>query len=175
MPIQFQCQTCRRVIRTPDGTAGKRAECPHCGELTPVPAQSEGSATAPKRMPQSSVPRAGPTATGDERQAIEFPCPKCTSPVRTPASAVGKRGKCPSCEAVFQIPQPSQSHSAGQAEPTQVSVGARHREQAAAEPTSIEFACPACGKSVRTPAAMAGKKGRCPKCGGVMQIPPSCC
>jgi DNA-directed RNA polymerase subunit M/transcription elongation factor TFIIS len=172
MPIQFHCQACRKLIRTPDRTAGKRAECPYCGELMPIPAQSEGSTTVPGSTPQSAEGTDRPHGSGDERQAIEFPCPNCTSPVRTPASAVGKRGKCPSCEAVFQIPQPSQGHSAGQAEPTQASVGARHREQDAAEPASIEFACPACGKSVRTPATAVGKKGRCPKCGGVMQIPP---
>lgn len=35
----------------------------------------------------------------------------------------------------------------------------------------IEFSCSQCGKTLRTPDDSAGKKGRCPDCGSVMNIP----
>lgn len=36
---------------------------------------------------------------------------------------------------------------------------------------TIKFNCTVCNSSVTTPDAMAGKKGKCPTCGSVMQIP----
>src|SRR5690349_1409986 len=38
------------------------------------------------------------------RMAIEFPCARCGQLVRTPDSAAGKKGKCPSCGQVQRIP-----------------------------------------------------------------------
>jgi hypothetical protein len=35
----------------------------------------------------------------------------------------------------------------------------------------IEFSCTACGQLVRTPDSAAGKKGKCPHCGTIAQIP----
>jgi hypothetical protein len=37
MPIEFRCLNCARLLRTPDDTAGKQAQCPECGKLTTVP------------------------------------------------------------------------------------------------------------------------------------------
>src|SRR6186713_436800 len=38
-------------------------------------------------------------------------------------------------------------------------------------PMPIEFPCTACGQLVRTPDSAAGKKGKCPHCGTIGQIP----
>lgn len=35
----------------------------------------------------------------------------------------------------------------------------------------ISFACTGCGRNLQTPDSMAGKKGKCPHCNAVMQIP----
>ncbi|HRF00112.1 MAG TPA: hypothetical protein PLI18_06320 [Pirellulaceae bacterium] len=35
----------------------------------------------------------------------------------------------------------------------------------------ITFPCTSCGKTLKTPDASAGKQGKCPHCGGLMQIP----
>lgn len=35
----------------------------------------------------------------------------------------------------------------------------------------ISFACPHCGKKLGVPMAMAGKKGKCPNCQGVVEVP----
>jgi len=40
-----------------------------------------------------------------------------------------------------------------------------------ASPSRIEFACPHCGNLVGTPAGAAGKKGRCPSCREIVDIP----
>ena len=41
---------------------------------------------------------------------------------------------------------------------------------------TIQFQCSRCGKSLSAPADRAGKNGKCPSCGGAIQIPqtPDC-
>lgn len=38
-------------------------------------------------------------------------------------------------------------------------------------PGDIRFACPGCGKSIKTKARMAGRLGRCPGCGSRFEVP----
>ncbi len=40
MPIEFRCTQCNRLLRTPDETAGKQAQCPECGAITTIPPAS---------------------------------------------------------------------------------------------------------------------------------------
>jgi hypothetical protein len=40
MPIEFPCPQCGRTLRTPDGSAGKRAKCPSCETVTSIPEAS---------------------------------------------------------------------------------------------------------------------------------------
>jgi len=37
---------------------------------------------------------------------VRFSCHKCNAKVKAPASAVGGRGKCPSCKSINIIPSP---------------------------------------------------------------------
>ncbi len=94
---------------------------------------------------------------------IEFNCPQCTQQIRTPDATAGKRGKCPGCNAIVRIPAATEA-AAPQSAPAQPPAEA-------AETGPIEFFCSLCGQLVRTPRAAAGKKGKCPHCQGVMQIP----
>lgn len=41
MAIEFRCRQCGRLLRTPDDSVGKPAQCPECGGLTTVPRTSE--------------------------------------------------------------------------------------------------------------------------------------
>jgi len=41
MAIEFRCRQCGRLLRTPDNSVGKPAQCPECGGLTTVPRTSE--------------------------------------------------------------------------------------------------------------------------------------
>jgi phage FluMu protein Com len=100
--------------------------------------------------------------------AVEFSCPYCQQLVRTPLSAAGKKGKCPQCKAVVQIPGGAASeHSAVHATPSRASAQTTSANEAA----RIEFFCVECGQLVRTPALMAGKKGKCPNCQSLITIP----
>jgi len=81
---------------------------------------------------------------------IEFSCTSCQHLVRVGDNAAGKKGKCPHCGTILQIPGPAVAASAPPpAKP--------------ASPT-ISFPCPGCGKTMKAPAALAGKRGKCPHC-----------
>ena len=116
---------------------------------------------------------------------IEFPCTACGQLVRTPDSAAGKKGKCPHCGTIAQIPlasppaavaglTPLASSAPKPNAPTQ-GVGSRGSgvvgTQQPAGGAVISFPCGSCGQTVRTPMSAAGKKGKCPHCQAVVQIP----
>ncbi len=46
MPIEFRCNQCGKMLRTPDDTAGRPARCPACGALSTVPGTVEGRPAA---------------------------------------------------------------------------------------------------------------------------------
>lgn len=87
---------------------------------------------------------------------IEFDCPHCNQLVATPESAAGKKGRCPSCKSVVQIPMASTKKMA----PV--------RQVAPNE--AFEFPCPSCGNAMRATGALIGKKGRCASCKSVVTI-----
>jgi serine/threonine-protein kinase len=133
-----------------------------------VPPQGPTPAPAARPKPQDAPP--GFRATPEPRRPmegaapsgkIEFACPKCRLPVRTPVSTAGKKGQCPNCGAVVQIPHRPDVETPPAAPPAKAS------EKEAA----IEFRCPQCRSIVRTPPGAAGKKGKCPNCGAIVDIP----
>ena len=152
--IEFPCPHCRKTVRTPDSTAGKRGKCPHCGQLTSIP---------------QAIQPSQPAAPADP--IIEFVCGGCHKKVRVPLAQAGKKGRCPHCGVVSRIPGGVTSRSR-RSQPA-AGAGAAAKADAAArnEPKPIEFSCRHCGKLVRTPAEAAGKRGKCPHCQGVVQIP----
>ena len=98
MAIEFTCPNCHQHVRTPDSAAGKKGKCPHCLAIVLIPAViAPGNPPAPAPKP---APRA---ATASD--VIEFACPTCQKSVRTPPSAAGKKGKCPHCQTIVQIPE----------------------------------------------------------------------
>lgn len=109
--------------------------------------------------PAPPTPPAPPPPVSDK---IEFACPECGLPVRTPLSTAGKKGKCPSCGALVRIP----------AEPAAGEARAPQPPQPAPRPQAADFPCPHCGNLVRKPPGSGGKKGRCPSCRSVVTIPP---
>ena len=159
MPIEFNCQNCGRLMRTPDAAAGKKGKCPSCGATMDIPsasAQQANTPAAPTSGSSSSKQVKGTKSQGTSDR-IEFPCPKCSQPVRTPVSAAGKKGKCPSCGEVVQIPHESPSGPQAEVKPS----------------AKIQFRCPGCQKLLRMPANVAGKKVKCPACSAVLSIPSS--
>ncbi len=58
MPIEFRCTHCNRLLRTPDETSGKQAQCPECGAITTIPS---ASTAGPLGMaPPPGAPGGGP-------------------------------------------------------------------------------------------------------------------
>lgn len=53
MPIEFNCPSCGKAIRTPDGSAGKRGKCPNCESIMQIP---EASSDSPPSAIQTGVP-----------------------------------------------------------------------------------------------------------------------
>jgi hypothetical protein len=90
---------------------------------------------------------------------IEFHCHSCQQLVRVAATAAGKRGKCPHCGTVVQIPSAAPPAAATRPSPT-----------AAAKPATVSFPCPGCQRTINAPAALAGKKGKCPHCQTVFVV-----
>lgn len=187
MAIEFTCPGCLQLFRTPEQTAGKKGKCPHCGAVFTITAAASSTASAPVSAAASATAAAPADAAADK---IEFPCSQCGRAVRTPASMAGKKGKCPTCGAVFQIPEatpsrPATSTPGNRAAESRAPAGPpplpkKQTPSPAAGPAaaagtaaqdSAAFACGRCGKTLRMPPGSAGKKGRCPACGEVFQIP----
>jgi len=102
---------------------------------------------------------------------IEFSCPQCRLPVRTPSSTAGKKGMCPNCGAVVPIPRQSARKSSHEAQGGRRGLVAQLMQKSTDSSANIEFTCPHCQRLVRTPPGMAGKKGKCPGCGRIVNVP----
>ncbi|MCU0880274.1 MAG: hypothetical protein MUF06_21080 [Pirellulaceae bacterium] len=114
---------------------------------------------------------------------IEFACSSCRQTVRVADAAAGKKGKCPKCGTILDIPlaspaapaaspaAPARPKSAAASAPQPVSnPAAKPAAQGAPKPTAkvsgnnVSFPCPSCAKPIVAPAALTGKKGKCPHC-----------
>lgn len=62
MAIEFDCPNCRTRIRTPDEAAGKKARCPNCEQISPVPYSSPLPSLNPFGDAGSSPPQADHSA-----------------------------------------------------------------------------------------------------------------
>lgn len=83
----------------------------------------------------------------------------CGARMRVPAAKAGKRGKCPKCGAVLDIPAASEPEGPVSAEPVVTDDG------------RIKFACDSCGKSLKVPQEAAGRRVKCPKCSAAVTVP----
>ena len=61
MPIEFRCQQCQNLLRTPDAAAGKKARCPQCGAIQDVPAQNTTSTPVSQTPVPTTVPMQTPS------------------------------------------------------------------------------------------------------------------
>jgi hypothetical protein len=62
MPIEFRCEQCRQLLRTPDESLGKQARCPDCGAIQTVPGGVAETAAA------ASIPTIAPIDTNNPYQ-----------------------------------------------------------------------------------------------------------
>lgn len=83
MAIEFRCGQCDSLLRVPDDTAGRQAQCPHCNGLTTVPDATVPPASGwPPRQPEAVNPYQAPSADY-RRPAAVAPLPAGPI-VRTP-------------------------------------------------------------------------------------------
>lgn len=139
---------------------------PQSGLGLPSAAALGGIPAAAGIPPVAATP---PVAAVPLPDKIEFACPKCGLPVRTPLTTAGKKGKCPSCGAI--VPIPASSAVADAANTPNVAPSSPRKAKPDGPPQRSEFSCPHCHNLVRRPPGSAGKKGRCPSCGRVVRIP----
>jgi Zn-dependent protease with chaperone function/DNA-directed RNA polymerase subunit RPC12/RpoP len=87
--------------------------------------------------------------------SIHVICSHCQAELEVSDAAAGKKGRCPACQAVMEIPR-----AAGNGSP-----------MASGDGDTILVHCSECGMQLQVSAASAGRKGRCPRCQAVMPIP----
>lgn len=98
-------------MRTPDDTGGRKGRCPNCQTKVMIPkdsvASSDSVSALEKSQAENRAPTAKPTSTASD--TIELSCQSCGRSLKVPAANAGKKGKCPNCAAVMQIPTKSQA------------------------------------------------------------------
>lgn len=162
MPIALACPKCGRMEFASSTMAGKRWQCPACGQSAMVP---------------QDTPTENP---------VMLLCPGCGSELRVVQQLLGKQVRCNTCGMVLTvsgdsrhlllvgeksiappadaIPSPSRWHS-----------GATPSGMECEEPTlSPIVRCEGCGVGLQLTPEQVGKGARCPKCGHmwiVEQVP----
>ena len=157
MPIEFACENCGRTLRVPEGSSGKRSQCPACGRAQEVPyivqpdrpqtarpthSTSTGAALTDQRPSESR-------ASDDDRLSI--PCPNCKHLLLCSPDLLGTRGQCRQCQHIFTITTEPQSENI-------------------AQPAALVFSCPKCQQLFEGKAEMEGRSGKCHVCQSVFEI-----
>ncbi len=106
----------------------------------------------------------------------------CGAKIRLPASAAGRRGKCPKCHAAITVPGGAASEAASLSESRSQGSsimavpadaggsGAGMNAGVTVVDGKIRFAC-ACGGKLKMPLATAGRRAKCPRCGAAITVP----
>jgi hypothetical protein len=81
MAIEFRCSNCGKLLRVGDDSAGKRAKCPGCATVLPIPAAgSVAPAAAPAGAPAPPSPARAPSNPNP------YQSPRAASPAAAPFS-----------------------------------------------------------------------------------------
>lgn len=154
MPIEFHCQFCRRLLRTPDEKAGLQALCPGCGEKIFIPHESEAF-DEPKEW--QDAPAAGQPPAADNRDWFDRLADLQAKPQDTaaspPADLTDDSGDVSrSAPLAGHGPAPTERASGGPSEWSEMS-------ETLSEQPARTRPCPMCGEEVDVAAP------RCPVCG----------
>ena len=96
-------------------------------------------------------------------EKIHTRCSSCQVKMRVPASAAGRRAKCPRCHEPFTV--------VAEIDPASHSMAQSVSSLTPVSDEKITFYCEHCDKKLRVTAAAAGKRVRCKGCGGVAIVP----
>ncbi len=97
---------------------------------------------------------------------IHFNCPNCNRKLKILEDAAGKTGRCPKCG------KPVETPSLPPPMPEASTVEDRRNQVPASEAMSIQIQCPNCQNRARVADKDAGKRFKCPNCGGEIAGPP---
>lgn len=174
MAIEFYCPGCGELMSTPDTTAGGKGRCPYCQTKVRIPRASmlKGSSSAAQSIFDFD-PNAGRGPPSASAGYIQFRCQHCQTNLRIPSTNAGKKGQCPHCNATMQIPAAAATSTSAPPTVTEKKTSSEKKKGAPKPLASgnLQFSCPSCHDVVQVSAAAAGKRGRCPRCQSVIQIP----
>jgi DNA-directed RNA polymerase subunit RPC12/RpoP len=83
MPAQPSCPACGRRLSIQEDASGETVSCPHCAYRFTI----------------------GHTATAARTFRFTFPCGRCASVLEAASDMAHRQGRCPTCGAVFIIPE----------------------------------------------------------------------
>lgn len=92
----IDCPACRKAVTVSDELRGRVMACPHCGRHFTV---GQSGPAVPVAAPPSNFP------TGRHAVRFTFSCTRCASILEASGEHCGTTGRCPTCGAVFTIPQ----------------------------------------------------------------------
>lgn len=113
--IVVVCAECNARMRVPASKAGKRGHCPKCSaeitigdRATSAPISSSGAGSGTAHHESSAAAASMRNADGDVALTadgrLKFHCKDCGKSLKTPTEAIGRRVKCPGCQAVVTVP-----------------------------------------------------------------------
>src|SRR4051812_13968328 len=88
-------------------------------------------------------------------------CPNCSARFAVSASIAGRRARCAACETPFTVPAFAVS------KPPSEPAGDRPVKTAKLEKPQVGFECRVCGTRMYAGVEHAGKRMKCPDCGGL--------
>lgn len=136
MPISVKCGDCGKGLKAPDALAGKKAKCPQCGGVIPIPAavsdaeeyedDNPPAAKAKSRVAKIPVEDEYEENDEDETEDGRKPCPMCGEMI------VATAAKCRFCGEVLDSEMrkrgTSRSGRRGKAGSVDVSAIAKHQK-----------------------------------------------
>jgi transcription elongation factor Elf1 len=198
--IRFECPTCLSVIKAPRSVAGKKSNCPNCGERVRIPVPDEQD-DSPIEIIEDSGPRAlelktdiaadapapsAPVLPEEPESHVHFACPHCGSSIKAPRATAGKKSTCPSCKGRVRIPQaggqPQTDDDVFEVDMSEKATSTpltvmdskevrREKPRDLTDAGKIRYECPYCKAIIRSPASAAGKKSVCPSCSRRVVVP----
>jgi phage FluMu protein Com len=164
VPIVFDCP-CGKTLRVADEHAGRRVKCPACHAVGLVPQPEPQFEVVEQAPPPPPKPTPRPPAFGPDG-SIVFDC-ACGMALRVAAEQVGRRVKCPMCQAVSTVTRPKPPGGAESAAPT---VRFELTSPTNARRGPMVFRC-SCGRLSQMPAGSGGRRVECGGCYGVGVVP----
>ena len=95
MPISVKCSDCGKSLKAPDSLAGKKAKCPDCGAIVPIPKEAVDAEELNDEPVAKPKPKAKPKPVEEDYDSAfeDIADDEANAPVDESA----KRKPCPMC------------------------------------------------------------------------------